>query len=487
MKKIFLILLFLCVSPFFFAGCQSGHGNLTSYEMKITFEEENSKIVGEEKVNFVNKYDNCFTELCFHLYPNAFREGAKNRVVSLAYFDEAYPNGESFGNIEIERVISKGENLEFEVCGEDENILKIKLQKEVFPEEKTEFEIFFETTIPNINHRFGYGENTINIANFYPILCAYEEGRGFVQDLYVSNGDPFYSDIANYEVEIEYDANLILASSGNIVSSIDENGKMKDVISARKVRDFAFVLSSKFESEQDFASEIEVNYFYYNDSSPKETLDLAKKCMMFYIENFGQYPYSQISIVQSNFVYGGMEFPNIVLISDTLSKDTANYVIAHELAHQWWYGVVGNDQYNEAWVDEGLTEYSTMLFFENHEEYGFDYQTMITNANSSFKFFYNIYEKVCGKVDTSMSRSLDEFETEPEYVHSVYTQGVIMYDALRELIGEKKFYACMRKYYEKMAYKNARGADLISTFSKTSGKNLENFFNSFLYGKVIIN
>ena len=128
-----------------------------------------------------------------------------------------------------------------------------------------------------------------------------------------------------------------------------------------------------------------------------------------------------------------------------------------------------------------------MLFFENYDEYGFDYQTMITNANSSFKFFYNIYEKVCGKVETSMARSLDEFETEPEYVHSVYTQGVIMYDSLRELVGEKKLYACMRKYFEKMAYKNARGADLIAIFSKVSGQNLESFFDSFLNGKVVIN
>ena len=487
MKKMFLILLLLCFFPCFCAGCQSSQGKLTSYDIKLNFDEQDKKIYGEEKVTFVNNYDNSFSELCFHLYPNAFREGAKNKVVSLAYFDEAYPNGESFGKIDVEKVVSGGENLEFAIEGEDENILKISLQEEVFPGEVTDFVVSFVTQIPNINHRFGYGDNSINVANFYPILCAYEEGRGFVQDLYVSNGDPFYSDIANYEVEIEYDENLTLASSGNVVSSICENGKKKDLISAQKVRDFAFVLSSKFEKTQCLSGDTEVNYFYYNDSTPEETLDLAKKCMDFYSDNFGLYPYSQISIVQSNFVYGGMEFPNIVLISDSLSKETSYYVVAHELAHQWWYGVVGNDQYNEAWVDEGLTEYSTMLFFENHDEYGFDYQTMITNANSSFKFFYNIYEKVCGKVETSMARSLDEFETEPEYVHSVYTQGVIMYDSLRELVGEKKLYACMRKYFEKMAYKNARGADLIAMFSKVSGKNLESFFDSFLNGKVVIN
>ena len=182
-----------------------------------------------------------------------------------------------------------------------------------------------------------------------------------------------------------------------------------------------------------------------------------------------------------------MEYPNIVLISDKLSKESAQYVIAHELAHQWWYGVVGNNQYKEAWVDEGITEYSTVLFFENHSEYGFDYKTMVTNANSSFKFFYDIYKKVCGEVDTRMARALNEFDTEPEYIHSTYTAGVILYDSLRELVGEKKLYACMKKYYEKMSYKVASGADLISIFSSVCGKNLEKFFDSFLQGKVIIN
>jgi len=56
--------------------------------------------------------------------------------------------------------------------------------------------------LPNINHRFGYGDNTVNFGNFYPVACVYENGKGFIQDLYHSNGDPFYSECSNYEVEI---------------------------------------------------------------------------------------------------------------------------------------------------------------------------------------------------------------------------------------------------------------------------------------------
>ena len=86
-----------------------------------------------------------------------------------------------------------------------------------------------------------------------------------------------------------------------------------------------------------------------------------------------------------------------------------------------------------------------------------------------------------------MNRSLNQFDTEPEYVHSVYTQGVIMYDSLREIIGEKRFYKCCQSYLKKMQYKNASGAELIAIFSKASGRNLESFFESFLSGNVVIN
>lgn len=486
MKKFLLPLLVVLICPFFFIGCSSNEATLSTYDINIVYSNDTHSLSATQKVNYVNNSENAFSQICFHLYPNAFREDAKERVVSLANYSTAYPNGESYGNIDISSCKVEGETALHKVEGEDLNILIITLSQELYPNESVNLEIEFSVTLPNINHRFGYGENSINLANFYPIACVYEEGEGFKQDLYTSNGDPFYSDVANYNVSITYDSDLRLASTGNVVSSVLAEENRTDKIKAEKVRDFAMVLSENFKVETKTVGQTNVNYYYYNDETPNSTLELSAKCLEFYSEKFGQYPYEQISIVQSNFVYGGMEYPNLVMISDNLSTETAYYVIAHEVAHQWWYGVVGNDEFSEAWVDESLTEYSTTLFFENHSEYGFDYKTLVTNANTSFKFYYDIYESVCKTVDTSMDRALNEYETEPEYVHSVYTQGVIMYDSLRELIGEKKFYNCCQKYFTKMAYKNASGAELIAIFSNASGRNLESFFKSYLEGNVVI-
>lgn len=485
MKKLILVLLFVAFVPLFFVGC-SEEVSISSYDINMVYNDEDETITASQEVNYVNNSDNAFSDLYFHLYPNAFREDAESKPVSLANYSLAYPNGASYGGIEIKEVKVQNASCEFVIEGDDQNILKVPLGSELFPNENVKIEMEYVVTLPNVNHRFGYGENTINIANFYPIACVYEDGVGFSKDLYSSNGDPFYSDVANYNVNISCDSDFVVATSGDKLSEKEERGEKTINAVGNTIRDFAIVLSKKYEKLTQKSENIELNYYFYNDESPEETLNFSLDVLEFYNEKFGQYPYNQLSVVQNNFVYGGMEYPNLVMISDTLSRESMYYVIAHEIAHQWWYGVVGNDEYNEAWVDESLTEYSTALFFENHEEYGFDYETIVTNANTSFKFFYDIYNKVYEKVDTSMNRSLNEFETEPEYVHSVYTQGVIMYDSLRELIGEKKFYKCCQSYFNKKAYKNASGAELIAIFSNASGRNLESFFSSYLNGEVLI-
>ena len=97
-----------------------------------------------------------------------------------------------------------------------------------------------------------------------------------------------------------------------------------------------------------------------------------------------------------------------------------------------------------------------------------------------------MYSDITGNVDTSMNRPLDKFPTEPEYVQCIYTKGPLMYHTLYEMVGEKKFTKAMRDYYNKFAYRTPMPEELISSFSKSTGYNLEGFFNSWLSGEVVI-
>ena len=477
----------VAIIPFVFKP-ESQSQNYNNYAMDLSYNEQTHILSGVEEVEYFNSRQNAFSSIYFHLYPNAFRQGSNSPVVSSNNFDKAFPNGESYGWIDILKVSDQSAApLNFSVGGEDQNILQIDLADELYPDESVKISIEFETILPNSNHRFGYGESVVNLGNFYPIACVYEDGKGFSTQAYHSNGDPFYSDISCYLVNFSCSSDFIVASSGEEKNRQTSGQTTTYSYQGDKIRDFCIVLSQKFEKASSQVGGTTINYYgYQGDQNLQAMADFASQCVSTYNEMFGTYPYSTLNVVKSNFVHGGMEYPGIVLISDGVSDEDFQYVIAHEIAHQWWYGVVGTNQYDHAWIDEGLAEYSTYLFFENNQEFGLNYSSMISNALTNYKFFVQIYQQINGEVDTSMDRPLDQFGTEPEYVQCVYTKGVLLFDSLRESVGERKFLKALKDLYKDFAYQNISPAELIASFSSSTGRNLENFIEGWIEGKVVI-
>ena len=189
MKRIILFIFPLMLGLFLFGCGQNSETENNSYEIKLAYDDEENKLLGEMTVNYYNNTGEELEFVCFHLYPNAFRENSSQSIVSLANYNRAYYNGKSYGDIIITDC-----NKEFSFIGEDENILKLDLSSTLAPNDIVILKIEFETLLPEINHRMGVGENTINFGNAVPILCVYENGA-FDLNGYNSNGDPFYSEI----------------------------------------------------------------------------------------------------------------------------------------------------------------------------------------------------------------------------------------------------------------------------------------------------
>lgn len=487
MKKIIVGVLFIIFATSLFTVCAcsfNAEERLCYYNQELYLDSKNMVLDGKQTVGFYNYTDNVLEYACMHLYPNAFRQNAKASVVSLANYEKAYPNGKDYGNIQILSVESGDEYLDYVITGEDENILKVDFKKELYPDELIEFEIGFSVNLANINHRLGYGDNTINLCNYYPVLCVYEDG-GYVQDLYHSNGDPFYSKVADFSVSINYDEDYVLACTGE-QSTICDNGLKDSKITAHKTRDFAMVLSKKFKAlSQDFEN-TKINYYYYNDQSSEKSMQAILNLLKMN-KKYGAYPYSTLSVCESNFVHGGMEYPGIVLISDMIvDHDTYINVIVHELCHQWWYGVVGNNQYKYGFLDEGLTDFNTALFYDEYPEYNLTSEQIFNNALSAYTTFTKVYSDVYSDFSTKMARPLNEFSSETEYAYLCYTKSMLMFASLKDMIGIKKINKCMSLYYEKFKFKEATPQDLVNCFSKASGKNLNSFFNSWFEGNVVI-
>lgn len=489
MKRIF-VAIFAVFVTFSLCACglnvEKASQNLNTYTANLVYDDINQRVSGSLKVDFCNNSNSILQNLKFNIFANAFREGSNQSVISLAKYVECYYNGQSFGNIEFSSVTSNGQDLQYKIAGTDQNILEVKLDKNLEPTQKTTVEMQFAIQLPNISHRFGYGENTVNLGNFLPSLCVLEKGD-FVELEYSANGDPFYSEVANYDVTVQYNKDLTLANTGTKISTTEDGDKKTTKILAKAVRDFAMVFSSKFKVISDDADGVKVNYYYYGDQKPSDSLTTSVRAIKTFSSLFGDYPYPEMNVVEANFCIGGMEFPNLVLISDTIDDfETYQYVIVHEIAHQWWYGVVGNNQTKHSWVDEGLAEYSTALFYQKNKNYETTYEVLVKRANTSMSVYDTVFSSVFDGEELTMDRSLDQFKNETEYVYNAYIKGFLMFDSLSSLLSEKVVIKCLKNYFTTYAFKISTPELLIASFEKTTSCNLEAIFNSWIKNKVQI-
>lgn len=458
---------------------------LTSYEINAYLSEDMT-ISGTEKVIYYNKNECDLDNICFHLYPRAFRKDATVKPYSSLTLASCFPNGQSYGDILIESVSLNGNQANWQLIGEDEDILQINFDFALQNKKSVEVLVNFNVTIPNCTHRFGYYNDKINLGNWYPIVCVFSDGE-FDMSPYYATGDPFYSDIANYFVTITYPEDYLISSTGTSDISSTETG-LNAKINAKAVRDFALNFSKNSVAVCENVNGVNVSYVGYSgDDDINECLSLSTKALDYFSKTFGKYPYSSLSVVKTPFIYGGMEYPNIVFISDAIDDDDEfKKVIVHEIAHQWWYGVVGNNEIKDAWLDESLAEYSTALFFENNKEFGINYSDLISNAISSYSLYVDVIKTIRDSVNTKMNLAVNEYQNDYEYSYMIYVKGVIMFDELKNAVGESRLISGLKKYYSDNKFKNATKESFYTAFKSACHKDLDTFFDGYLDGTTII-
>ena len=431
--------------------------NLNKYIMDVIFDDESKRLMCNQNVEYVNNTNIALDKIYFHIYPNAFSK-KEFAPFEKDEMNQAYPNGFNEGYIDIKNVLNNNNKLEYEIKGEKNDLLEVKIGRQLKPGEKISIDMKFNVKIPNSEGRFGYGENTINITNWFPIACVHDD-RGWNLKSYEAVGDPFYSDTSNFYVKLLIPRKYKVGCTGNIISEKSDSEKVLYEIQAKKVRDFAFILSDKFKIKKDTYKGVNINTYNLNEKLSTEVTKIAKDSISIFSNLFGEYPYDTYSVIASDFYIGGMEYPTLVMIDQSLynekDKFLLEYVIAHETAHQWWYSVIGNDEISEPWLDEALTEYSTVLYFE--EKYGKEVGSkliktmeMQTRNHSSEDIF---------KATTQYKNSID-------YSLNVYTKGALAFNEVRNKVGDEVFFETLKEYYNTYMFQNVNGAKFVDLWNK---------------------
>lgn len=489
MKKTLCMSLALCVALLCccaaLAACKpdpmkTAVQNGDNYTIVCSYDAETHVLSAVQTLKMTNRSENCFDEVKLHIYANQYREDAATSVVPNAYRSKAYPNGASYGEISFDSVKVNGVPVAFTVGGQDCDILSVPIDGGLFPDKGAELELTYQVQLANAHHRLGYNDNTVNFGNWYPVLCHVDNGN-YTESPYYNVGDPFVSDVANYDVSFTLPEGYLAAATGELTEATSEGGSVTYRYRADAVRDFALVASDKFTKITDTVGDTQVNYYYYADKDAESSLAAACGMMKFLNEKVGKYPYSQYSVAETEFCYGGMEYPNLAMVAS--GGNSYREAVAHETAHQWFYGVVGNDQITDAWQDEGLAEYLTYLYLD--ETGAMPLNRSVIGCTQTYVTYVDVLDRYYENVERTM-RPINGYKNDSEYVVFTYVKGSLMFNTLYETVGAGKFWKALCNYYENAQFSVAPSAQLIQCFAQTCGEEAANIFTNFIDGKEVI-
>jgi aminopeptidase N len=321
------------------------------------------------------------------------------------------------------------------------------------PGDQTTLQIAFSVTVPRLADYFGYEEGVMSLGYWYPILAVYDD-EGWNLDQHTTLGEVFYSDVGFYTVRITAPEDVVIAATGVEVSRVlHRPPRMTVTYVSQATRDFSLALSREYQSVSAQVGETTVTSYYLpqHETGGQRALQVATDALEVFNARFGLYPYTELDVAET-FLSGGMEFPGLVFIGSNFypvvrpSIFGIDMLVAHEVAHQWWYGVVGNNQADEPWLDESFATYSSLLYFQEVQGE--------RAAEAVRSEFIDIYLMAAESGNDGPLQSLlqDYAGKRSAYQSVVYFKGALFLARLREILGDDDFFALMQHHYQTHKY-----------------------------------
>jgi len=473
---------------------------ISEYHMSVVYLPDTKELKGQQTLTWENPGNAPVQDLYLHLYPNAFESkkttfmresGGKLRQ------DEA--KADSVGSMTLLSVkdedgIDLQRRMEFvqpdDGNKDDHTLVKIPLPKPVGGGEHVTIQTEFLVKLPAAFARMGYVGDFVMAGQWFPKVAAYEpagtRGRtveGWNLHQYHGNSE-FYSDFGIYDVKIQVPAAYTVAASGFPVKpAVTENNMKTYQFYAEDVHDFAWSASPNFiYVEEPFSSPQVpgVKIKLYLDPNHKDLKDrymyAAKKALARYSQWYGTYPYSTLSIVvppADGNGAGGMEYPTLVTAWGASDKDPdleLERVVVHEIGHQFFYGLVATNEFEEAWLDEGFTSYAEDKVME--AEYGV---TPNLPLESSYITSPNALQLEAWKYDGH-----------DEYADNVYTRAKLVLKELEKQVGTKTMDRIMNTYFQRWEFKHPSTKDFQKVVEDVTKTKWDDFFNQYVYGRMMM-
>jgi len=496
------------------------------YSFSVTYAPQKFEIAGQETLAYWNLSPDTLTELYFHLYLNAYQPGSHMARDDASHEDwriqDLPRKRRGSERIEGARILSSEDSLAVET---DDTIARVALPEALAPGESVIVCLSFRSTIPDVPERMGRSGKGIFAAQWYPKVCVYDRfGWHTEQHL----GSEFYGDFGAYDVRITLPGSFLVVHTGTLVNAWEvlpdsilarlsapgdsavtiwdrnrlsmpaDSGQRAAmamprtwVIHADSVHDFAWACDEKWIWRRARWNGIEINTFHRASDAKRWNEMAAEGARMMEAMNhrFGPYPYPVFSFVEEPIGAGGVEFPNVVWITPRRGTSTASrrleYLFAHELAHNWFYGMVGNNETAQAFLDEGLTSYSEtavmeMLYGRAGNLTRPQRPGWLHPSDDSRRAAWRSYlEFQASGIEEPVVTHSDRFKNPAAYYPSVYHKANVGLWTLRSIAGEDRFDGALRQYFETWRFHHPYAEDFFASMNHALGASYDWFWSGW--------
>lgn len=484
------------------------------YKIDVTLDDKQHLLNGKLDLNYINKSPDTLKYIWFHIWPNAY----SSEKTALAKQLKARKDGKKFseqekGFIKDLSFTSDNKTLKTEPDRENPDIVKVLLNDALKPGASINISTPFTVKLPGYFSRSGFYEDQYMITQWYPKPAVYDK-NGWHQFPYLDQGE-FFSEFGTFDVQISLPAQYVVGATGilqtkeelDLYKKLGEENR-KDTLNydlykssssgnktlrytAENVHDFAWFADRNFVIQYDTlqietGKTIDVfSYFQPDGNSNWSTSTVfLKDAVKYYSQWIGNYPYPTVAAVEgpANQSSGGMEYPMITLITQPDSDaEGLDAVITHEVGHNWFQGILGSNEREYPWMDEGFNTFFEFLYeavkYKSNSIFGASIPNEVKQL-PTLDFLDRIYNAVNSfAINKKINTNSTGFKNEEEYGMTAYLKTATWMFILLQSIGNEAFFKGMNSYYEEWKFKHPYPQDFKRVFEKAAGRNLDEVFN----------
>ena len=496
------------------------------YTIAVTLNDTEHSLSAFETFDYTNQSPDILDKLYIHLWPNAYKN-AKTAMSKQKFrqgdFFMLWAKPTAKGYIDSLDFKVDGTQVKWEYFEGQEDIAVLALPKPLKPGESIRVSTPFYVKLPSGSiSRLGHIDQSYQITQWYPKPAVYDN-KGWHPIPYLTQGE-FYSEFGSFDVKITLPENYTVGATGNLQtqSEIERMDRLANEVSSditmdfppsspnmktlhyiqSNVHDFGWFADKRWmvrKGEVELpASKRKVTTWALFTQAEKalweeEGIRSINDGLYYYSLWSGDYPYDVCTAVDGTIsAGGGMEYPNVTVIGSSGNASQLRTVIIHEVGHNWFYGILGSNERDNAWMDEGINSFfETRTLMATRKDSamsigiqisGLDVQKLLGLGNLSYNYLTEELPYLIAArsgEDQPIQAPSDDY-TNLNYGGIVYKKTALAFNYLMAYLGEAEMNRCMAAYFEAWKFKHPSPEDLEEVFETTSGKNLDWFFDELI-------